>query len=216
MVNSLFNITGANISGTSISGADNPPAAKPKAPSNTLGPLIARPIVLVGLMGAGKTTVGRRLAAALDLPFIDADAEIETAAGSTVEEIFARHGESAFREGERRVISRLLSDGPMVLATGGGAYIDPGTRAAIKEKGTSIWLRADIDVLMRRVGKRNNRPLLKTDNPRRVMEQLIEKRYPIYAEADIIIDSREGPHDYMVRTIIAALADHAARMNAEA
>ena len=206
MVNSLSN----------ISEAGNPPVTKPQAASSTLGGLTARPIVLVGLMGAGKTTVGRRLASALDLPFIDADAEIEAAAGSTVEEIFARHGEGAFREGERRVISRLLSDGPMVLATGGGAYIDPGTRAAIKEKGTSIWLRADIDVLMRRVGKRNNRPLLKTDNPRRVMEQLIEKRYPVYAEADIIIDSREGPHEYMVRTIIAALSDHAVRLKSEA
>ena len=189
--------------------------AKPQPASTGLAGLTARPIVLVGLMGAGKTTVGRRLAAALDLPFIDADAEIEAAAGSSVEEIFARHGEPAFREGERRVISRLLSDGPMVLATGGGAYIDPGTRAAIKEKGTSIWLRADIDVLMRRVGKRNNRPLLKTDNPRRVMEQLIEKRYPIYAEADIIIDSREGPHEYMVRAILTALSDHAARSKSE-
>ncbi len=206
MVNSLSN----------ISEAGNPPVTKPQSASSTLGGLTARPIVLVGLMGAGKTTVGRRLASALDLPFIDADAEIEAAAGSTVEEIFARHGEGAFREGERRVISRLLSDGPMVLATGGGAYIDPGTRAAIKEKGTSIWLRADIDVLMRRVGKRNNRPLLKTDNPRRVMEQLIEKRYPVYAEADIIIDSREGPHEYMVRTIIAALSDHAVRLKSEA
>jgi shikimate kinase len=166
-------------------------------------------------MGAGKTTVGRRLASALDLPFIDADAEIEAAAGSTVEEIFARHGEAAFREGERRVISRLLSDGPMVLATGGGAYLDSGTRAAIKEKGTSIWLRADIDVLMRRVGKRSNRPLLKSDNPRRVMEQLIAARYPIYAEADIIIDSREGPHEYMVRSILLALSDHAARLKSE-
>ncbi len=202
-------------SASNIPGPDHQAMAKPQPAETGLSALTARPIVLVGLMGAGKTTVGRRLASALDLPFIDADAEIEAAAGSTVEEIFARHGEGAFREGERRVISRLLSDGPMVLATGGGAYIDPGTRAAIKEKGTSIWLRADIDVLMRRVGKRNNRPLLKTDNPRRVMEQLIEKRYPIYAEADIIIDSREGPHEYMVRAILAALSDHAARLKSE-
>lgn len=200
----------SNASGTGLAGGGQGPKDQPQ--SGELAVLTARAIVLVGLMGAGKTTVGRRLAAALDLPFVDADAEIEAAAGSTVEEIFARHGEGAFREGERRVISRLLSDGPMVLATGGGAYIDPGTRAAIKEKGTSIWLRADIDVLMRRVGKRNNRPLLKTDNPRQVMEQLIEKRYPIYAEADIIIDSREGPHEFMVRSIIAALSDHAARL----
>jgi len=164
-----------------------------------------RPIVLVGLMGAGKTTVGRRLAQALGLDFVDADHEIEAAAGSTIDEIFARHGEAAFREGERRVIARLLSGAPMVLATGGGAFMDADTRALIRDKGLSIWLRADLDLLMRRVSKRNNRPLLKTDDPRSVMERLMAQRYPIYAQADLTVDSRDGPHDQVVRTIIAEL-----------
>jgi len=164
-----------------------------------------RPLVLVGLMGAGKTTVGRRLAHQLGLPFLDADAEIEAAAGYSVSEIFARHGELAFRDGERRVIARLLSGAPMVLATGGGAYIDPDTRALIKERGLSIWLRAEIDILMRRVGKRSNRPLLRQGDPRQVMLDLMEKRYPIYGQADLIIDSRDGPHDHMVKAIMAAL-----------
>jgi len=170
-----------------------------------------RPIVLVGLMGAGKTTVGRRLAHRLNLPFLDADAEIEAAAGRTIEQLFADFGEPAFRDGERRVIARLLSGAPMVLATGGGAYIDPDTRALIKQRGLSIWLRAELDVLMRRVGKRSNRPLLKQDDPRAVMTRLMDARYPIYGEADLIIDSREGPHEHIVRAILQSLPDLAAK-----
>jgi shikimate kinase len=177
------------------------------AQTAALPPWTGRPIVLVGLMGAGKTTVGRRLAHRLNLPFLDADAEIEAAAGRTIEQLFADFGEPAFRDGERRVIARLLSGAPMVLATGGGAYIDAETRALIKQRGLSIWLRAELDVLMRRVGKRSNRPLLKQDDPRAVMTRLMEARYPIYGEADLIIDSREGPHEQIVRAIIQALPD---------
>jgi shikimate kinase len=168
--------------------------------------LLARPIVLVGLMGAGKTTVGRRLAAALGLAFADADEEIERAAGLTVAEIFARHGEGDFRRGERRVIARLLDGGPLVLATGGGAFIDPDTRQLVLSRATSVWLRADLDVLMRRVERRDNRPLLKAEDPRAIMARLIEERYPIYAEADFIVDSNNSPHTTAVEGVIAALA----------
>lgn len=164
-----------------------------------------RSIVLVGLMGAGKTTVGRRIAQKLNLPFVDADHEIEAAAGETIPEIFERHGEAAFREGERRVIARLLEDGPQVLATGGGAFMDATTRANIAARGISIWLRADLDVLMRRVSRRNNRPLLKQGDPRATMERLINERYPVYAEADITIESVEGPHEIVVDDVIARL-----------
>jgi len=159
----------------------------------------------VGLMGAGKSTVGRRLAAALRLPFHDADQEIETAAGCSISDFFDRYGEAAFRDGERKVIRRLL-DGPRhVLATGGGAFMDPTTRALIKEKGLSVWLRANIDLLMERVTKRPTRPLLKNDDPRATMERLMAERYPIYAEADITVDSNGGPHDAIVQQILSQL-----------
>ena len=171
-------------------------------------PLDRRAIVLVGLMGAGKTTVGRRLAHRLDLDFVDADAEIEKAAGESIPEIFKLRGEQVFREGERKVIARLLEDGPQVLATGGGAFMDPQTRAEIADKGISVWLKADIDVLMKRVSKRGNRPLLKTADPRATMEKLMVERYPVYAGADIIVESREGPHEAVVDAIIAALDDY--------
>ncbi|MFN3745105.1 MAG: shikimate kinase [Hyphomicrobiaceae bacterium] len=164
-----------------------------------------RSIVLVGLMGCGKSSVGRRLAAALGLPFVDADDEIERAALKTIPEIFADHGEAYFREGERKVIKRLLGNGPQVLATGGGAFMNAETRAAIKAAGISVWLRADLDVLMRRVAKRDNRPLLKADDPVAIMQNLMEQRYPVYAEADIIIDSRDTTHEVIVNEIIAAL-----------
>jgi shikimate kinase len=171
-------------------------------------PLAERSIVLVGLMGAGKTTVGRRLAKRLDLPFRDADAEIEEAAGETIPEIFERHGEAAFRTGERRVIARLLGGEPHILATGGGAYMDPVTRANIAARGISIWLKADLDVLMKRVGKRGDRPLLQTGDPRATMKRLMDQRYPVYAQADITIESLEGPHDAVVEEIIEKLKEY--------
>ncbi len=168
-----------------------------------LGP---RSIVLIGLMGAGKTAVGRRLANRLDLPFIDADTEIELAADASISEIFAEHGESYFRQGERKVIARLLEGGPQVLATGGGAYMNPETRANIKARGLSVWLKAELKVLLKRVGRRDNRPLLAAGNPEKVMKKLIEERYPIYAEADVTVESRDVPHDVIVGTVIDALA----------
>ena len=165
-----------------------------------------RSIVMVGLMGCGKSSIGRRLATALDLPFVDADEEIERAALKSIPEIFADHGETYFRDGERKVIRRLLGNGPQVLATGGGAYMNEETRAAIKVHGFSIWLRADLDVLMRRVAKRDNRPLLKADDPVAVMQSLMDQRYPVYALAEIAIDSRDTAHEVIVAEIVTALA----------
>ncbi len=163
-------------------------------------------IVLVGLMGAGKTSVGRRLAEKLDIPFVDADHEIETAAGKTIAEIFADHGESYFREGERRVIARLLENGKQVLATGGGAYMNEETRNRIKANAISIWLKADLELLLKRVRKRNDRPLLR-ENPEAVMRNLIEKRYSTYAEANITVESRDVQHGQMVNDVIKAIVD---------
>ena len=170
--------------------------------------LNGRSIVLIGLMGAGKTTVGRRLASKLQLPFADADIEIETAAGQTIPEIFEAHGEQYFRDGERRVIGRLLHDGTRVLATGGGAYMNEATRKTIAENGISMWLKADFSVLMKRVRKRSNRPLLKNADPEAVMRNLIAERYPVYQNADIVVESREVPHDQIVGACIEALAQH--------
>jgi shikimate kinase len=168
-----------------------------------LGP---KSIVLIGLMGAGKTAVGRRLANRLDLPFIDADTEIELAAGASISEIFAEHGESYFRQGERKVIARLLQGGPQVLATGGGAFINAETRANIKARGLSVWLKADLKVLLKRVGRRGNRPLLAGGDPEKVMKKLMDERYPIYAEADVTVESRDVPHDMIVGAVVDALA----------
>ena len=165
-----------------------------------------RSLVLVGLMGAGKSSVGKRLAQRLGLPFVDADNEIEAAAGCTIEEIFARHGEAAFRDGERRVIARLLEGPRQVLATGGGAFMDPATRAKIRAHGTSIWLKADLDVLVRRCARRPNRPLLLQGDPRQVLERLMRERYPVYAGADLTIDSGEQPHELVVESIVERLA----------
>ena len=165
-----------------------------------------RSVVLVGLMGAGKTTVGRRLANRLDLPFRDADTEIEKAAGSNIADIFKEFGEAHFRDGEQRVIHRLLGEGPQVLATGGGAFMNPKTREATRENGISVWLKADLDVLMKRVSRRSHRPLLQNDDPEAVMKRLIDERYPIYATADLSIESKEGPHDAVVDEIVHALA----------
>ena len=165
-----------------------------------------RTIVLVGLMGAGKSKIGRRLAARLDLPFFDSDHEIELAAGESIEEIFANRGEQVFREGERRVIARLLAQPVHVLATGGGAFLDESTRATIERRGVSLWLRADLDVLVSRVSRRNNRPLLKGGDVRAVLGELIERRYPVYREADVVVESGEGSAELTVTRAIAALA----------
>jgi shikimate kinase len=157
-------------------------------------------------MGAGKTKIGRRLAARLHLPFFDSDQEIEAAAGETIEEIFTNRGERVFREGERRVIARLLAQPVHVLATGGGAFMDPATRAVIARCGISLWLRADLDVLVSRVSRRSNRPLLKQGDPKAILAGLIERRHPVYAEADVIVDSSAGSPEATVTRAIAALA----------
>jgi shikimate kinase len=164
-----------------------------------------RSIVLVGLMGSGKSAIGRRLAARIGMDFVDADAEIEKAAGLSISDIFEVHGERAFRDGERRVIARLLAGPAHVLATGGGAFMVEETRAKINERAISVWLRADFDVLLRRISRRDNRPLLKVDNKEEVLRRLIEERYPIYEEADIIVQSQDGPHEKTVNEVIAAL-----------
>ena len=166
-----------------------------------------RSAVLVGMMGAGKSSIGRRVALRLGIPFVDADAEIELAhAGMTIPEIFSTHGEPYFRSGEARVIARLLDSGPQVLATGGGAFINPETRALIGAKGISIWLKAEFDVLMRRIRRRHDRPLLKTDDPGATLRALMEERYPVYALADLTVQSREVPHEKIVDEIVNGLA----------
>lgn len=166
-----------------------------------------RTVVLVGLMGVGKSAVGRRLAKRLRLPFVDADAEIEAAAGSSISDFFALHGEQAFRDGERKVIARLLDGEPHVLATGGGAFMDPETRELVKTRGISIWLNADLDTLVERVSRRNNRPLLKNGNARQVLSDLTRVRNPIYAEADIMVESINQPLGEMTGQVAEALHD---------
>lgn len=166
---------------------------------NALGP---RSIVLVGMMGAGKSSVGRRLGARLGIAFVDADTEIEDAAGMTIAEIFGKHGEAYFRAGEARVIARLLDGGPQVLATGGGAVMDPHTRGLIRDKGISVWLKADLDVLVKRTKRRNDRPLAAQ------MKDLMPLREPVYAQSDIVVQSRDEPHDTIVDEVIAAVAKH--------
>jgi shikimate kinase len=172
--------------------------------------LAGRSIVLVGLMGAGKSTIGRRLAARLDLPFVDLDNAIETAAGMTIPEIFAAHGEAFFRDGERRVLARLLGEGTRVLATGGGAFMNAESRERIAAMGISVWLKAELDVLMRRVRRRSNRPLLQTPDPEGTMRRLMEERYPVYATAALTVTSNDGPHEVVVEAVINALAGHIA------
>ena len=164
-----------------------------------------RSVVLVGMMGAGKSTVGRRLAARLNLPFVDADTEIEAAAGMTIPEIFDAHGEPYFRAGEARVIARLLDGGPQVLATGGGAFMNADTRAAIRARAVSFWLKADFEVLLRRVRRRTDRPMLKTADPEETLKRLMAERYPVYAEADATIISRDAPHEKIVDEIVDEL-----------
>lgn len=179
-------------------------AAQEAAVAAALG---ARAIVLIGMMGAGKSTVGRRLAARLGLNFVDADAEIEAAAGMSIPDIFAAHGEQYFRDGEVRVIARLLDGAPCVLATGGGAWMRPETRERIRAKGISVWLKAEPDVLLRRVKRRSDRPLLQTADPAAIIERLVAERYPVYAGADLTLLSREVPHDRIVDECVAALAE---------
>ena len=171
----------------------------------------ARSVVLVGMMGAGKTSVGKRLAARLGLPFVDADAEIEAGAQLTIPEIFERFGEAYFREGERRVIARLLKGGPQVLATGGGAFMNAATREAIAAQGVSIWLKPEVEVLLARVRKKPNRPLLQTDDPEGTLRRILAERSPTYALADVTIESRDGPHEFGGRPDAAAARRQAVR-----
>lgn len=170
--------------------------------------LHGRSVVLVGMMGAGKSSVGRRLASRLGIPFVDADAEIEEAAQRSIAEIFEAYGEAEFRSAETRVIARLLESGPQVLATGGGAFMNVETRAAIRAKGISFWLKAELDVLLRRVKRRSDRPLLRNGDPTETLQRLMSERYPIYAEADVTIQSREVPHEKIVDEIIGCLCGH--------
>jgi len=181
-----------------VNGAAQKPAENVPE-SAVVGALGNRSLVLVGMMGAGKSSVGRRLAARLGIPFVDADTEIENAAGMTIPEIFDKHGEPYFRAGEARVIARGLDQGPQVLATGGGAVMDGQTRALIAEKGISIWLKADIDILLKRTKRRNDRPLAER------IKDLLPEREPLYAQADIIVQSRDEPQDTIVNEIMLEL-----------
>jgi shikimate kinase len=193
----------------------------PDAPTADISPLPGaaslvaalgtRSVVLVGMMGSGKSSIGKRLAAALRLPFRDADTEIETAAGMSIPDIFAKYGEAEFRAGEVRVICRLLEAGPQVLATGGGAFMNETTRERIAARGISVWLKADADVLMRRVRRRSDRPLLKTADPEATLRGLIDLRYPVYAKADLTVMSRDVAHEVIVAEIAQALTDHLTR-----
>jgi shikimate kinase len=167
-----------------------------------------RSIVLVGMPGCGKSAIGRRLAPRLGLPFVDADDEIERAARKSIKEIFEDHGEPYFRAGEIKVIARILGTGPLVAATGGGAFMAEETRANIREQAISIWVKADLPVLVRRVSKRSNRPLFEGRDATTVMKELMEARYPVFATADIIVESRDVPHDVIVGEIIATLGDY--------
>jgi shikimate kinase len=186
---------------------NQPPAqAQVQAQAQSLARRLNKTIVLVGLMGAGKSCVGKRLAQVLGLPFVDADREIEAAAGGcSISDIFTIHGEKVFRDGERRVIQRLIGNPMHVLATGGGAFIDPATRALVKEKTLSVWLRAELDQLMKRIGRRGDRPLLQNVDPREKLAELIAVRYPLYAEADVTVESADGPPEVTVQRVLQAI-----------
>lgn len=186
-------------------------ASPPAEMTASIPPKIPKTIVLIGMMGAGKSCIGRRLAARLGLPFTDADQEIAEAAGCSISDIFSLHGEAAFRDGERRVIARLLEAPVHVLAAGGGAFMDKRTRARIRERAISVWLRADIDLLLRRVSRRNTRPLLEQGEPREVLEKLIAERYPVYERADIIVDSVDAPPEVTVDRVLEELAAYLER-----
>jgi shikimate kinase len=182
----------------------------PNSETAILAALGARSVVLVGMMGAGKSSIGRRLAVRLGIAFADADSEIETAHRMTIADIFSTYGEAYFRSGETRVIARLLEGGPQVLATGGGAFMNADTRGAIGANGISVWLKAEFEVLMRRIKRRQDRPLLKTEDPGETLRTLMTERYPVYAQADLTIQSREVPHEKIVDEIVGALADRLA------
>lgn len=167
-----------------------------------------RSIVFVGLMGAGKTVIGRKVASALSLPFIDSDHEIEAVSRMSIPDLFANYGEAEFRSLERRVLARLLREGPQVLSTGGGAFMSERTRKAVARNGVSVWLKADIETLMQRVAKRQNRPLLQTENPRAVMEKLMADRYPLYGEANVVVRTREESKDVIAAEVLEGLAAH--------
>lgn len=171
---------------------------------------LTRTVALVGMMGAGKSSIGRRLAAKLNVAFKDADAEIEAAAGCSISEIFERYGEPAFRDGERKVIARLLAEPPHVMATGGGAFIDAATRENLKRDAITIWLRAPVEVLLSRTQRRDTRPLLRQGDPRQTLERLLEERGPVYAQADHTLDSEDGPHTASVDRIVALLSQDGA------
>ena len=193
---------------------NRPDAASRQARAEDLAERLAgTPLVLVGMMGAGKTTVGRRLAARLNRQFLDSDEEIEKAAQMSIPEIFEQRGEPEFRAGETRVIARVLKDGGIVLATGGGAFVNEETRALVKGEAISIWLKAEADILFERVSRRSNRPLLKTANPRATLEKLIEDRYPIYAEADVTVISRDVPQDVVAGDVIDAVLGYLKRQD---
>ena len=181
---------------------DHANGARAAAIRNAIGD---KNVVLVGMMGAGKSSIGKRLAAELDMPFVDADSEIEAAANMTIPEIFETYGEDYFRDGERKVIARLLRDGPQVVATGGGAVADPETRRRIARKSIAIWLKADVETLLERVKRRSNRPLLKADDPERVLRRLAAEREPFYSCADIIVRSHDAPHQHVVNEILSRL-----------
>ena len=180
-------------------------AATRQASTELTALLGGRPIVLIGMMGAGKTTVGRRLAAKLGRHFIDSDEEIEKAAGMAIEDMFVAHGEAEFRAGEARVIARILRENDIVLATGGGAFINPDTRGLVKSSAVSVFITADFELLFSRVSRRHNRPLLKTANPRQTLRTLIDTRYPVYAEADVTVQSQDVPQDVVAGDVIEAV-----------
>jgi shikimate kinase len=185
-----------------------PASARTPQEADLVAALGSRSLVLVGMMGSGKSTVGRRLATRLRLPFVDADNEIEAAAGMSIPDIFETHGEPHFRDGEARVIARLLEGGPRVVATGGGAFMRPETRERIGRKAISLWLMADADLILRRVKRRADRPLLQTADPAATIAKLIEQRHPVYEKADITVPSRDVPHEKVVDDCVAALHDY--------
>lgn len=191
-----------------MSETDSPAGASASREAEITAALGPRSVVLVGMMGAGKSTIGRRLAARLRLSFVDADAEIEAAAMMSIADIFETKGEAYFRDGEARVIGRLLDGGPSVLATGGGAFMREDTRNRIRDKAVSMWLKAEADIILRRVKRRADRPLLQTADPAATVLRLIEERHPVYQRADLTIASRDVPHDKIVDECIAALYDH--------